>query len=639
MECLHVGYEAPGADLSEIKSQWLRHNHDISKGVKAMTVDKRNGVYKSVCACAPNTNIKEWKDNTVCKAHIFIYKNKVTSIRLEHDCSASDPGRKRQYSFAMINLASNEMREYDGPTRERGKSVQKYAEAAKAAGFEMGRTQAYKVLRRINQDPIETHIGQYFLLTSMIKLWKRADMGGTYEIDTVSASWNDKLDSFQRLYVAPSFAKHAWKKCHMRFITLNASFRTGGHFSHTVLLAVTYDANDDIIILATGICDEESSSGSNWVWFMQNLIRDFPGIQLVLSGSKHVMENTELSGLLKLIAAQRCWCIRQLIEECPEKLSKEERAIVAHMARATTVQLYNYHLQNLHKGNTSIATWFDSRKQLFASHVFLESGKTRFGKVEDTTDSDDTIQEIMENITDKPIATLLRTYMEKWLQLHKTRNLAVTQTQHPQQRQHQQMGVCPGVYQDYKNKDNDAAEHSVQLVFSKDGLLKAYVSFSKADQPLHRILVSASTTSHEVKCPCQQGLETGCPCVHCAALLRAQSLNTGDARWFHERYHASTQIAIYNPPNFPHFSCLEGRLSVVEITPPEQGRLSQHNKRKQYYSGTTNKEMARVCRACGEKGHHHKTCQKPSTEYQYERFALQAKKWAKQQTDVKVVFN
>ncbi len=631
MECLRVGYEAPDGDLKDLKSQWLRYNHGMSRAVKAMTVDKRSGIYKSVCACAPKKSAKEWRDNTVCQAHIFVYRNRVTSVNLEHHCDASDPGRKRQYSVSMISLVSDEIREYDGPTKERGTAVQIYAEAAKAAGFEIGRTQAYKVLHEINQDPIEIHIGQYFLLSSALKTWRQADPEGTYEIETVPATWDDALDSFHRLYLAPSFAKHAWKHCHTRFVTLNASLRTEGHFSHQILLAVTYDSNDEILLLAAGICDEENCS--NWLWFVQNLIKDFPGIHLVLSSSKYVMENEELGSLFTLIAAKRSWCLHRLIEEYPDKLSNEEKGRVVQMAQASTEHLYNFHLIQIKKENTNAATWFDVRKELFASHKLLATGTTRFGIIEDRTSNNETIREIMDIITNKPIATLLLTFMDKWLQIHANRKIVAL---HYQEQLNNSLVL--NAHEKFKKKLNEAVQHNVQVIFNKDGIWRAYVAFSKFDQPMHRLLVSVNTSSFQTRCPCQEGLEMGHPCIHAVALLLAKDLNTDDARWFHERYHASTHSAMYGPPHFPHYGSLKGKLAVTYLAPPEHSRIP-HKSNQKSNSVTANKESARICRACGKKGHHHKTCQNPSTEYQFERFATKAKKWAGDQTDLKAILD
>lgn len=629
MECLQLGYEAPNGDLRGIKSQWLKYNHAISKAVKAMTVDKRSGIYKSVCACAPNKSAKEWRDNKICQAHIFTSRNKVSSVNLEHQCSDTNPGRKRQYSVSMISLASKEILKKNEPVKGRGKTVQKYAEAARNAGFELGLSQAYKVLQWVNEAPIETHIGHYFFLSSILRMWKRADPWGTYELETAPASWDENLDSFRRLYLAPSFASYAWQRCRMRCVTLNSSFRTGGHFSHTILLAVTYDADDDIIILATGICDEESPT--NWVWFVKNLIRDFPGIQLMLSGSKNVMENSDLDELLTLVAAKRSWCIRGLLDEYPVKLTKDEKSQVVELAMASTKYLYDIQLQRFRQENAIAATWFDERKELFATYLFLEEGHARFGIIEDKTNSHDITREIMDSIANKPIATILVTYIERWLQIHKSRQSISLQ----HQERHQQ-GLCLSAYESFTKKLNEAAQHHVKVVFRKDGIRRAYVSYSKLDQPLHRLLVSADTSTFQVKCPCQQGSEMGSPCVHGTALLQTEDLKTEDSRWFHERFHASTLCASYSPPAFPNYSCLKGNLTVVTMAPPDHGRHGKKNNRTLNKSSAT-KESVKVCRACGEKGHTDKTCPNPSTEYQFERFATRAKKWADEQTDFKAV--
>lgn len=628
MECLQVGYQAESNDLSEIKSQWIRFNHTQSKAVKAMTVDKRGGIYKSVCACAPMKNLNEWRQNTVCQAHLFVYKNAVVSVELEHQCSSEDPGRKRQYNVALLTLASEQIRDYTGPTNERGRSVQEYADTARAAGFEVGKTQAYKVLQKINQDPIETHLGQYFLLTSMIKAWKRSDPKGSYELETSPTTWNDDLDAFERIYAVPAFAKHAWKHCKMRFLILNASFRTGGHFGHTVLLAVTYDANDEVILLATALCEAESQS--NWSWFVQNLIRDFPGIQLVLSSSKHVMENEELETVLNLISAKRCWCIRRLMGECPEKLTKEDQTSVMKLAKACTVQLYNAYLQAFQKSNTSVATWFDNRKHLFASHFFLEANKTRFGRVQDGTADEIIIQEIMEIIDGQPIATLLATLMAQWFRIHEQRKeLAQSQAGNPND-------LSPQVLQSFQRVINEARNYHIQPIFNRAGQWKAYVSYSQEDHPLHRMLVTFNQDSYTMRCPCQQSQELGSTCVHATAVILAKDLGVDHAKWFHPRYHAATQRAIYDFRPEPNF-VVHGKLKVVELAPPPQSRSSTARSKKRNYTPTKNTETARVCRACGEKGHHHKTCQNPSTQYQYERFSEKAKKWAREQRDIKVV--
>jgi hypothetical protein len=627
MERLEVGYQAQNVD--EIKSQWIRYNHEQSKTVRCMTVDARKGVYKSVCSCAPIKNGKEWRENTICKAHVFTYKYKVTSIDLEHTCSADQPGRKRQYSAALLSLASEEIREYAGPTRQRGSrtAVQQFSENARAAGFEIGRTQAYRVMQRIKQDPIETHIGQYFLLTKMLKVWKRADTGGTYELDTHEASWNEDLEAFQRCYIAPSFCKHAWQHSKVGFVVLDPSFKTTSHFGHTFFLAVTYDGNNETVLLAFAICDSESDD--NWIWFLLNLMKDFPGIQILLLGSKQAIENPNFQHLLQLISAKVSRCVQSLILDYPEKIPKNDRILIRKMALACTPELYNTYLQVVRKRNPQAATWFDERKDQFVSFSFLDAGKKRFAKVANDVAEDPFLKEVMESIQELPIATMLVSLLTKLIATHIERKNKAEKWLEENQ-------LPNSVKQLHDQNIADAANHYVQPVYNKGGVWKAYVSHTKADEPMHRLLVTINTNNFGVECPCRWSQDMGCPCVHCAALLFEKNLHPQDAQWFHARYHVSTLVRMYDAPSTPDFSLsLSGKLSVVTLVPPQQ--CGERTKKPRTYTPTSNPDTVRVCRACGEKGHNHKTCQNPSTRYQFQRFSEQAKKWAESQTDVKVM--
>ena len=48
-----------------------------------------------------------------------------------------------------------------------------------------------------------------------------------------------------------------------------------------VLIAVTFDGNNEIIILAFAIVPVENAD--NWVWFKECLEKDFPGIKVWMS--------------------------------------------------------------------------------------------------------------------------------------------------------------------------------------------------------------------------------------------------------------------------------------------------------------------------------------------------------------------
>lgn len=51
------------------------------------------------------------------------------------------------------------------------------------------------------------------------------------------------------------------------------------------------------------------------------------------------------------------------------------------MCKALTREAYEAQRALLHKDNAAVEDWFHSRKELFASYLFLEAGKCRFPKV------------------------------------------------------------------------------------------------------------------------------------------------------------------------------------------------------------------------------------------------------------------
>lgn len=107
---LELGFTAE--TMTEIRNQWYRFNSVFlnHKEVSTLAVDKRQGLWKSICARVKVKNIKEFRANTLCKAHLFVVKNKVKSLCLTHTCSDDLVGRKRAYKFSQREATSEELR-------------------------------------------------------------------------------------------------------------------------------------------------------------------------------------------------------------------------------------------------------------------------------------------------------------------------------------------------------------------------------------------------------------------------------------------------------------------------------------------------------------------------------------------------
>jgi hypothetical protein len=64
-------------------------------------------------------------------------------------------------------------------------------------------------------------------------------------------------------------------------ITSNGTFTTSPVFKHIVLLAVSHDGNNELVLLAYAICDVENER--NWTWIGQQLAKDFEGAKAVVA--------------------------------------------------------------------------------------------------------------------------------------------------------------------------------------------------------------------------------------------------------------------------------------------------------------------------------------------------------------------
>lgn len=638
--------------VEDIKSQWIRYNHcqTPQKNVIAMVSDAKKGLWKSICGCVRGINtIKDWKENTICKAHIFLSKSTVKSIDLNHSCTEEHAGRKRNYNAKQLHLASNELLKTIPNTSKRSRrseAAQEYIEAAEKDGFVVGKTQAYKVVSRMTRQPIEAQIGEFFLLTSVLEAWKRADPDGSYVLEKSPCSWKrqqPRTEQFQRCYIAPSMSKHAWKHSKVRLVISDAcdTSSSWSSFHMSMLIAATFDGNNQVVVLAFALCDEDTEL--NWFWFVQNLMRDFSNISVFLSSSEHVAEGNHIPNLLKLLNTTPSRCINSLIGSVEENLSLEltttEKEQIYRVARCTSAQAYH---QEIRRFSNSIATFLDARKDLFVAHWLLQSTcsqsssttkdkRQRFGVI--ASPVGDLLQTQVLEIIDQPVVTMTTSLLMKLCESHSERKV-------------QALGWLNNgtLLTDYARECfgkilQESRAWNVQISGHNGNLWRGVVSQHRNEEITgSTFAVAVNIELFQMDCPCRVSEEMGFPCVHATSLLMSQNLMAGiDTRWFHPRYHVTTLLEMYDfdPPDFSVF----GKLSVDELIPPEDCQATTTQKRRKTTTGynsvgaaiftnTTGGNLHK-CSACGQRGHHPKTCHQPSTKYRYTQFHDKAMDWAK----------
>ena len=240
-------------DIMEVRGQWIRYNSLAQKDVFALASDYKCGLFKSVCACVKVKTLRAWKENTICKAHIFVSKNKVKSLDFNHTCTDQHQGRKRNYNSTQLTIASEDLQKIpQGAKRTRREATQQLMNAAESMGLAMNPGQAYKAILRLSVPPVEVQIGEFCFLPSIFKTWRRADPEGTYLLDTIQPSWKPNSEQFQRYYVAPSYSKHAWKHGKINLVISDAGSTAASwvSFKMSMMLATTFDG----LYLARNYC-------------------------------------------------------------------------------------------------------------------------------------------------------------------------------------------------------------------------------------------------------------------------------------------------------------------------------------------------------------------------------------------------
>ena len=74
--------------------------------------------------------------------------------------------------------------------------------------------------------------------------------------------------------------KHLWKKAIIKMIVIDGTHTKLSDFKPIILLAVMFDAVNEIVILAFAVVNVENKD--NWIWLHKKLQEDFPGFNVLM---------------------------------------------------------------------------------------------------------------------------------------------------------------------------------------------------------------------------------------------------------------------------------------------------------------------------------------------------------------------
>jgi hypothetical protein len=619
-----------------LQTAWFSHNQVLEKNYRILE-NKSGKCFRANCISAPERN---WKQNeTICQCHINArpVKNsdgcltgewKICSFHGVHTCSDYESTRKRNYKCSVLNAVSPSLSGYVPNRKKRIGAAQQVREIAQRSnGIHLTKSHAYKVVTAKRRDGIEVHIGQYFLLTSYFQHLKRADPEGSFILETQHSLWQSEFRQFQRCYVAFSFAKYAWSVGSIRVVTSDGTFTTSPVFNHIILLAVTHDGNNQLVLLAYAICDIENES--NWTWFGEQIGKDFEGATAFVADFDKGIQSHAFQSLVRSMGAKFGRCVRHMIANARDhgvkrKIPDSVSTAVYALAKCRTKGAYQTSLQYLEHLDKDIADWFHERKEQFAAYLFLLEGKPRFGK--QLNNAAEQMNSVIEELRQQPILDLL-VGLSQWMikKFVKHSNLS---------KQWAQEGLTLTAFAQTKHLScmQEASRRSVLITYHEGTLWRAQVAHLHNNTPGSRLDVEVNAGTFQIQCPCQYQNEYGRPCIHAMAIIIHAKLEPNDNRWYNSLYHLVTYSQMYSWP-IPSISLL-GNLMLEELLPPEHTVRGGRPKKKRYESSSA---RPMTCRACGIVGHTQLTCQKPSTQIRYLNHRQQALQYAESEAKMSVM--
>ena len=468
-------------------------------------------------------------------------------------------------------------------------------------GLDLKAGQAHNIVQEKSLNGMHVHIGQYLLLPSYFDWLKEIDPDGNLVLETQPCSWTNK-EQFKRLYISFSYVQKFWRKggC-LPLYAVDGTFTMSGKFKHTILFAVSYDANNKLVMLAYAICDKENED--NWLWFLRKLINNFPGSKCILGDFVKGLQSHSIAELLANNNIKFSRCVRHMCLNCktahavPQGKNRTFEEICFNLAKALTRERYESCLSELHeKIGEDHRDWWSSKYNQFASYHFIENGVKRYGKV--TSNAAEQLNSVHTDNRTLPILLLLESINIWSVKMFFERKVSARNVTEP---------LTNFAFENHTKMLELASRRSVSWV-EWNGTVVSGVVTNPANI-LSSVRVSLETNNHVINCPCKYVEDTGMLCVHAAALLRhVQTLDVNSIHWYESRF-SNTSYADAYDVELPSTG-LDRALKVSDLLPPEHKATAGRPRRQRIPSGPSNKT---ICLACGQTGHYQKTCPRPST--------------------------
>ena len=233
------------------------------------------------------------------------------SLDLAHTCGLAFRNKKVS-KHPVLSMTYPQIGLYIPVTSKTGgttKHLQKTA--CVQAGIHMITSQAYACCQDKQSDGVVQQLGQYQLLESYIDILKQDDLTGLFMFESVQfiSGHNKKpgLTVFKQGYVASSARKQAWDSA-LQIMVVDGIFLKGHIIDQVVLLAATYESNNNQILLSYAIVTNETED--TWVQFRHQLEQDFPGSDVLIADYTQTVESKQFKGSIRSSGCLFARCLK-----------------------------------------------------------------------------------------------------------------------------------------------------------------------------------------------------------------------------------------------------------------------------------------------------------------------------------------
>ncbi|XP_060210214.1 uncharacterized protein LOC132637084 [Lycium barbarum] len=400
----------------------------------------------------------------------------------------------------------------------------------------------------------------------------------------VSLSKTDE-GHFMYTFVALYASIKGWEYCRP-IVVVDGSFLKASHRG-TFLIASTQDAAGKILPLAYGIVDSENDA--SWKWFFERFKEAFgQREQMCIVSDRNESIKKAVFEVYPDIPHCCMWHLWNNIKGNFRKNKKRSREIFFAMARAYTVEEFNYYMSEMERIDKRVKDYLFN----VGYHRWCRAHATCIRTMTMTSNIAECVNSVTKEARNLPVMRLLE----------ETRNLV-------QKWNFENMKLAQATFKKITEKYESMVDENYEA--------SQYMTVTPSNDYLHTVTGSGNVfivCIRERTCSCGRFQLDQVPCPHAMAVLNLKGLDGEEycSLYYTNEYMAKTYEILVNP--LPHEKMWKVPTDVLEqvVLPPIGKKNPGRPKVSRYKSAweTNIKKFKTTWGKCGHEGHNRRTCKK-----------------------------